>query len=396
VTAPEGTTLVSMRRIIVLGSTGSIGVNTLDVAARLGPAEIEVVGLAAHRRIERLREQAERWRPRFVAVTDPEAHAALASTWDRSHGTLLRGPDGVAEMIREAGADLVMQAMVGAAGLPAALATVERGLDLAVANKESLVIAGPLLLGAAERSGSRLLPVDSEHSAIFQALGDEPTESVRRILLTASGGPFRTTPAEALASITPKEALDHPVWKMGPKITVDSATMMNKALEIVEAHWLFGLETDRIEIVVHPQGVVHSMVEFRDGNVLAQLGPPDMRIPIQYALTYPRRLPGPCEGFGFERFGRLVFEPPDFERFPALRLGYEAAERGGTYGAALNAANEIAVDAFLAGRISFPGIHEQVERAVEEHAFLTRPGLEDLLETDREVRRRVRERIDGR
>ncbi|MBN2491937.1 MAG: 1-deoxy-D-xylulose-5-phosphate reductoisomerase, partial [Planctomycetes bacterium] len=217
-----------MRRIIVLGSTGSIGLNTLAVAEHLGPGEIEVVGLAGHRRIDRLREQAARWRPRFVAVTDPEAYATLAGAWDRRHGTLLEGARGIATMIDEAQADLVMQAMVGASGLPAALATVERGLDLAIANKESLVIAGPLLLAAAARTGARLLPVDSEHSAIFQALGSEPVEAIRRILLTASGGPFRTTPHEALASVTPAQALAHPVWRMGPKITIDSATLMNK------------------------------------------------------------------------------------------------------------------------------------------------------------------------
>ena len=382
-----------MRKLIVLGSTGSIGVNTLEVAAHLGPTEIEVVGLSAHRRVDRLREQAARWRPRHVVVTDPAAHAALAREWSDRNGTLLRGPEGVAAMIRDSGADLVLQAMVGAAGLPASLLAVEQGIDLAIANKESLVIAGPLLLAAAQRSGARLIPVDSEHSAIYQAIGDEPREHVRRILLTASGGPFLTTPLDRLASLTPAEALRHPVWKMGPKVTVDSATMMNKALEIVEARWLFGIEAQAIEVVIHPQGVVHSMVEFRDGNVLAQLGPPDMKIPIQYALTRPHRLPGMSQGFSFERFGSLTFEPPDLTRFPALILGFEAARRGGTWGVALNAANEVAVTAFLAGRLSYPAIHDQVNRAVENHAFVPTPTLEQLMAIDQQIRAEVEAQI---
>ena len=331
-----------MRKLIVLGSTGSIGVNTLEVAAHLGPTEIEVVGLSAHRRVDRLREQAARWRPRHVVVTDPAAHAALAREWSDRNGTLLRGPEGVAAMIRDSGADLVLQAMVGAAGLPASLLAVEQGIDLAIANKESLVIAGPLLLAAAQRSGARLIPVDSEHSAIYQAIGDEPREHVRRILLTASGGPFLTTPLDRLASLTPAEALRHPVWKMGPKVTVDSATMMNKALEIVEARWLFGIEAQAIEVVIHPQGVVHSMVEFRDGNVLAQLGPPDMKIPIQYALTRPPPVAGHEPGIQLRAFRVVDLRaagPDAFSRaHPGIRgrpsrwnlgCGAQCGQRGG-------------------------------------------------------------------
>jgi len=390
VSSPE-----ALRNLIVLGSTGSIGVNTLEVAAHLGSEEIRIVGLSAHRRIEDLRRQAARWRPGFVVVTDPSAHAALARDWDEALGVLLSGVEGVATMMREADVDMVVQAMVGAAGLPASVQAVEAGLDLAIANKESLVIAGPLIMAAAGRTGAKILPVDSEHSAIFQALGTQPGTAVRRILLTGSGGPFRTTPLEDLKLKTPEEALDHPVWKMGPKITIDSATMMNKALEIVEARWLFGVEADRIQVLIHPEGVVHSMVEFRDGNVLAQLGPPDMKIPIQLALTHPRRLEGLCEGFSFERFRSLTFETPDFGRFPALSLGFEAARRGGTQGAALNAANEVAVEAFLAKRIGYPAIHETVTRAVEEHEFVERPALEDLMRVDQEVRFRVRKRMES-
>ncbi len=382
-----------MRDVIVLGSTGSIGVNALEVAAHLGPEEVRIVGLSAHTRIDRLKDQAARWRPRFVAVTDPKAHALLAEDWNENLGVLLSGVEGVETLIREAEASLVLQAMVGAAGLPASLQTVDLGLDLAIANKESLVIAGSLLMDAARRTGARILPVDSEHSAIFQALGSQPRSTIRRLLLTGSGGPFRTTRAKDLERVTATEALAHPVWKMGPKISIDSATLMNKALEIVEARWLFGVDVECIQVLIHPEGVVHSMVEFQDGNVLAQLGPPDMKIPIQYALTYPHRREGLCAGFSFERFRHLTFEPPDLERFPALTLGFETARRGGTQGAALNAANEVAVESFLADRIRYVVIHDEVRRAVEEHEFIETPALEDLLRVDREVRAAVRARI---
>ena len=251
-----------MRKLIVLGATGSIGVNALEVAAHLGRSEIEVVGLSGHRNGGLLREQAARWRPRFVVVTDADAHAALVADWDPTCGALLAGVDGVRRMIDDAEPDVVLQAMVGAAGLPASLQTVEAGIDLAVANKESIVVAGPLLVGRARERGGRILPVDSEHSAIFQALAGQPADVVKRILLTGSGGPFRTRPVDTMHTITKAEALDHPVWSMGAKITIDSSTMMNKALEIVEARWLFDVPTDKIEVVIHPQGVVHSMVEF--------------------------------------------------------------------------------------------------------------------------------------
>ncbi len=384
-----------MRKLIVLGATGSIGVNALEVAAHLGADAIDVVGLSGHRNVARLRDQAAACRPRFVAVTDPAAHATIADEWDPAHGELLLGADGVRRMLAEAAPDVVLQAMVGAAGLPASLQTVEAGAVLAVANKESIVVAGPLLVERARATGARILPVDSEHSAIFQALGDQPADAVRRILLTGSGGPFRTRPVDTMATITKAEALDHPVWSMGAKITIDSSTMMNKALEIVEARWLFDVPADRIEVVIHPQGVVHSMVEFVDGNVLAQLGPPDMKIPIQYALTHPARVPGPCVGFDFARYASLTFEPPSFERFPALRLGFDAAERGGTFGAALNAANEVAVAAFLDERIPYPAIHDAVARAVDAHAFLASPSLDDLMRVDRDVRDAVARHLDG-
>ncbi len=384
-----------MRNLIVLGSTGSIGVNALAVAAHLGPDQMRIVGLSAHRRIEVLREQARQWQPRFVVVTDAAAHAELARDWEPAWGRLLGGIDGVDTMIKGAEADLVLQAMVGAAGLPASIQTVELGIDLAIANKESIVVAGPLIMAAARSSGARILPVDSEHAAIFQALAGQPSASVKRLLLTASGGPFRTTPVDQMADITRAEALSHPVWKMGAKITVDSSTMMNKALEVIEARWLFDVDVDRIEVVIHPQGVVHSLVEFVDGNVLAQLGPPDMKIPIQFALTYPHRLAGLTSGFSYEPFATLTFEPPCTERFPALDLGFEAARQGGTWGAAMNAANEVAVEAFLADRIGYTTIYDLVRWGIEDHTPLAAPDLEVLLRTDREVRARVQARIQA-
>lgn len=392
-----------MRKVIVLGATGSIGMNALHVAEHLGAERMTVVGLSAHRRGDELRELAAAWRPAVVAVTDSATHDRLAADWDAAHGRLVRGQDGVLAMIRDTAPDVVLQAMVGADGLEATVETVDRGIDLALANKESIVIAGPLVMARAKASGSRILPVDSEHAAIFQALGDAPPASVKRILLTGSGGPFRTRPIDELATVTKAEALDHPVWSMGPKITIDSATMMNKALEIIEARWLFDVPADRIEVVIHPQGVVHSMVEFVDGNVLAQLGPPDMKIPIQHALTYPERLAGPVEGFSFERYASLTMERPSFERFPALRLGFEAARIGGTAGAVLNAANEVAVDAFLHERIGYVDIVDVVERVFRAHVadgddvgrFVESPTLDDVRAADRAAREAAARWVDA-
>lgn len=368
-------------RVAVLGSTGSIGESTLDVVAASG-GRLSVHLLAARRDVETILEQARLFRPRWVVLADPAAAAGVGPA-DLPEGTRLAvGEDAIGELAASDEVDRVVSAIVGAAGLRGTWAAVEAGKVVALANKESLVMAGPLVTDLAARTGARILPVDSEHSAIQQALASGGDGEVARIVLTASGGPFRSTPASALQSVTPAEALRHPTWSMGRKITIDSATMMNKALEIIEARWLFGLPADRIAVVVHPQSVVHSMVEFVDGSVIAQLSPPDMRLPIQYALEYPRRRPGPARRLDWSEALHLEFEPPDPVRFPALILGQEAATRGGTAGAALNAANEVAVEAFLAGRIRFTDVAEVCGRILQDHPFEAEPSLDAILEID--------------
>jgi 1-deoxy-D-xylulose-5-phosphate reductoisomerase len=293
------------------------------------------------------------------------------------------------ELVTTTDADFVLAAIVGAAGLPATLAAVERGLDVGLANKESLVVAGAILMPLAAQRGGRLIPVDSEHSAIFQALQAGRREDVRRIYLTASGGPFRTWTRERIESATLEAALNHPTWSMGPKITIDSATMMNKALEVIEAHYLFDLPVEQIEVLVHPESIVHSMVEFRDGSLIAQLGAPDMKTPIQYAMTFPRRVVGVGATLSWSEARSLHFEPPDFERFPALRLGFQAARAGGSSGAVLNAANETAVELFRAGRVGFGRIAAACETVLARHRIIARPALPDLLEADAWARREV-------
>jgi 1-deoxy-D-xylulose-5-phosphate reductoisomerase len=375
------------KRVIILGSTGSIGRSALDVAAALR-GEIEIVGLAARRGWRRLAEQAARFGARTVAIADEQhtadlRHACPAGT------RVLAGPDGLVELVQATDADFVVSAIVGAAGLPATLAAVERGLDVGLANKESLVVAGSILMPLAKERGSRLIPVDSEHSAVFQALHSGRREEVRRIYLTASGGPFRAWPRQRIEQATLAEALNHPTWSMGPKITIDSATMMNKALEIIEAHHLFNIPAAQLDVLIHPESIIHSMVEFCDGSVIAQLGVPDMKTPIQYALTYPRRVPGLAAPLAWNSVQRLNFEPPDHERFPALQLGHEAAQRGGTCGAALNAANEAAVEQFRAGAIPFGRIADLVEQALHRHHYLKTPTLAQLMEADAWAREEV-------
>lgn len=379
------------KRVLILGSTGSIGRSALEVAAAL-PDEVQVVGLAARSRWQELAAQAEQFGVAAVAVADEAHYDTLRRTC--ANGTrVLAGAAGLVELVQTCEADFVLSAIVGAAGLPATLAAVERGLDVGLANKESLVVAGALLMPLAARRGSRLLPVDSEHSAIFQALAAGRREEVRRIHLTASGGPFRQWTAEQIARATLTDALNHPTWSMGPKITIDSATMMNKALEVIEARWLFGLPPDRIDVLIHPESIVHSMVEYQDGSIIAQLGTPDMKTPIQYALTYPRRLSGIAPPLDWSRVRCLHFEPPDFERFPALRLGYEAAEQGGSSGAVLNAANEAAVEGFRDGRIAFGRIAALAGEVLQRHRPLPQPTLEDLLACDAWARDEVARRI---
>ncbi|GIW82124.1 MAG: 1-deoxy-D-xylulose 5-phosphate reductoisomerase [Gemmatales bacterium] len=380
--------LAERRRVVVLGSTGSIGQSCLDVIAHL-PDRLQAVGLSAHSRWRDLFDQARRHQPRWVAVTDPK----VADQVDRRQldpaTEFLIGEDGIAKMVTDPDVDVVVTAIVGSAGLRGTWLALESGKTVAVANKETLVMAGPLVMALADQRGATVLPVDSEHSAIFQAMRSGHRHEVERVVLTASGGPFRGKSKKNLVHVGPEEALRHPTWRMGPKITVDSATLMNKALEVVEARWLFGLEPEQIEVVIHPESVVHSFVEFKDGSVLAQLSPPDMRLPIQYALTYPERLPGPARRIDWRQLGTWHFEEPDHETFPALQLGYEVARHGGTCGAVLNAANEAAVSRFLAGELPFLDIPRVCRAVLENHHYSPRPTLRELIEVDRRARREV-------
>lgn len=331
----------------------------------------------------------------MVAVTDPEADPNKLQQLRTLCQDVFVGPDAMTKLVARADVDIVLAAVVGAAGMPAVLATVEAGKTLALANKESLVVAGSLVVPAARQRGVRILPVDSEHSAIFQAVQCGRREEIRRVILTASGGPFRTVPIEQMARATYAEALQHPTWQMGAKITVDSATMFNKALELIEACWLFDLPPEKVEIVIHPESVVHSMVEFVDGSTIAQLSPPDMRIPIQYALTYPERATTDCRRLDLSKPMRLNFEPPDPQRFPAVRIAYEVAAMGGTAGAVMNAANEAAVAAFAGGRISFGQISQLVDATIRDHKLQQHPSLEELMVADASARTSV-ERLIGR
>ena len=376
------------RRLVVLGSTGSIGTNCLDVVAHL-PDRLRVLGLSAHSSWDALVEQARRHRPRWVTVTDPAAGPRLDAGRLPPGCRLLHGEEGVRAMAGDPEVDVVVSAIVGAAGLAGTWAALEAGKTVAVANKETLVMAGPLVTDLAARRGGRLLPVDSEHSAIFQTLQGCPPEAVERIVLTASGGPFRGRSRADLARVTVAEALRHPTWRMGPKITVDSATLMNKALEVIEARWLFGLPPERIDVIIHPESVIHAFVEFKDGSVLAQLSPPDMRLPIQYALTYPERVAGPARRLNWRELSAWHFEQPDHETFPSLQLGYEVARRGGTCGAVLNAANEAAVEGFLVGALDFLDIPRACRAVLDHHHYSPAPTLAELAAGDRWARQEV-------
>lgn len=385
-----------MKRLAILGSTGSIGRNALAVAAE-HPEEFHVVGLAAGKNAQVLAEQIIAFRPLQVSVQDEAVAQELKDLLaGQPPVEILVGSEGAVAVAASVEVDLVVSAMVGAVGLPPTLAAVEAGKSVALANKESLVAAGPLVMRAVAAHGATLIPVDSEHSAIFQALEGQPRDGVRRLWLTASGGPFRTWPKEKLDEATPAQALKHPNWAMGAKITIDSATMMNKALEVIEAGILFGLPVSQIEVFIHPQSIIHSLVEFVDGSVLAQLGWPDMRLPIAYALTYPRRLPLNGEPLDLGKVAQLTFERPDFERFPSLRLGYEAAEAGGTMPAVLNAANEVAVAAFLAGRLPFSRIPRVVEETMARHTPAPLENLPQVLAVNNWAREFTQALIDQR
>jgi 1-deoxy-D-xylulose-5-phosphate reductoisomerase len=376
------------RRVAVLGSTGSIGTSALDVIRHL-PDRLELVGLAAHSKWEQLADQCRALKPRLAVLTDPDAFKRADRAFFPRETELLGGPDAVHKLAAAPDVDVVLSAVVGAAGLSGTWAALDAGKTVALANKETLVVGGPLVTELAAKRGAKLLPVDSEHSAIFQALTGHTADDVARVVLTASGGPFRGKRASELERVTPAEALRHPTWQMGPKITVDSATLMNKALEVIEARWLFGLPAAKIDVIVHPESVVHSFVEFADGSVLAQLSPPDMRLPIQIALLHPVRVAGPAKRLDWSALSALNFEPVDRETFPALNLGFEVAARGGTSGAVLNGANEAAVARFLAGTLPFPDIARCCRAVLDSHDFDPRPTLERLLALDRWARQEV-------
>ncbi|NCZ95984.1 1-deoxy-D-xylulose-5-phosphate reductoisomerase [bacterium] len=382
-----------MKRVILLGSSGSIGESTCKVARAL-PDKLKLVGLGVAKSTPRLLEQAREFGVNSLAVSDSKA-AEKARLHLPQGARLFEGPEGLTRMVEETEADMVLVAIVGTAGLAPALAALRTGKDLAVASKEILVLAGSAVMGEAKKRKRQVLPVDSEHNAIFQCLQGANGKEVRKIILTASGGPFRQMPAKEMAKVTVAQALKHPTWSMGKKITIDSATMFNKGLEMIEAHWLFGLPMAQVDVVVHPQSIVHSMVEFVDGSVLAQLSVTDMCFPIQYAITYPERRPSGLPPLDLPKLGALTFEKPDEKRFPALRLAREAGEAGGTLPGVFNAANEVAVEAFLDEKIPFPKIWGLVEAVMESHQNIPRPDLPAIVAADGWARAEARKRLGG-
>lgn len=381
-----------MKNIVILGSTGSVGRNTLEVIRNLD-ADYKVLGLAANKQWDLIAQQIDEFRPKWIAMANDDGYRSLESkirSGLRRDVKLLKGPKGLTELVSFEEVDMVVSAIMGSAGLPATIETIKNKKTLAIANKETLVMAGEIVMPLAERHGVTILPVDSEHSAIFQSLRAGNKSEIKRLILTASGGPFYDYPKEKLSEVSASQALKHPTWNMGKKITIDSATLMNKALEIIEARWLFDIDVSRIEVVIHPQSIIHSMVEFCDGSVIAQIGMPDMKVPIQFALTYPERKPiNNVESLDLARLGSLTFKPSDNEKFPALELGYEAARIGGTMGTALNAANEVAVQAFLDNQIRFTDIVKIVKIIMEKHLTINKPSLEEVMEADRWAREEV-------
>jgi len=377
-----------MKRLVILGSTGSIGVQALEIVA--ASEQLQVVGLAAGRNWKLALEQAREHGVPSIALDDASAAAEAQSAWS---GRVLAGEQGIRELIAESDADLVLNGIVGAAGLGPTVVALGEGIDLALANKESLVIGGELTTALAEATGARLLPVDSEHSALFQLIGTEQPGTVERLVLTASGGPFRGR--KDLSGVGVEEALDHPTWRMGGRITIDSATLMNKGFEAIEAHHLFGVPYERIAVVVHPQSIVHSLIDLNDGASLAHLGYPDMRVPISYALHFPERADVEAPRLDLAAVGELDFEPPDLETFACLRLALEAGRAGGTAPCVLNAADEVAVAAFLDGTIGFTAIAAAVERVLEQMPAESVTHFEDLFAVDAEARRRTEEQVGG-
>ncbi len=379
-----------LKNIAILGSTGSIGRNGLEVIEEL--PELNLFGISGHSSLETLLNQVHEHHPSIVVCSNPEA--ARQYDFPQTAGVEFQtGASALVDLAQHPEVDTVLAAIVGRAGLESTWSAIEAGKTVALANKETLVLAGSQVMQMARQSGARILPVDSEHSAIFQAMQAGQANEVRRVLLTASGGPFRNFNSDQLKTVTVEQALSHPTWKMGKKITVDSATMMNKALEIIEARWLFGLEPNQIEVIIHPQSIVHSLVEFNDSSVMAQMSPPDMKLPIQYALTYPERMPGPAPRLDFRKAMALELEPADLDRFPALQLGFDVAQSGGTAGAVLNAANESAVNAFLENKISFCNIVTACRDVLNQHEFETNPSLEKLISMDLWARKEISEWI---
>ena len=374
----------STKKVVILGSTGSIGVSALKVANDLSE-RIEIVGLGAHQSADKLLSQLNQTGARAACLSDQDAAESISA--DIPSGVdMFSGEEGLVELATLEEADIVLIAIVGVAGLKPALAALEAGKDLAVASKEILVMAGQEVMETAARTGSKVLPVDSEHNAIFQCLEGKESDTVSRLILTASGGPFRKYGKKDLENVSVEKALDHPTWDMGPKITIDSATLFNKGLEMIEARWLFDIEMDRVDVIVHPQSIVHSMVEFIDGSILAQLSVTDMCFPIQYALTWPDRVPNSLPPVDFANLGKLDFERPRTEDFPALNLARAAGNAGGTLPAVMNAANEVAVAQFLKGQLSFPGIWEHVESVMTNHKVIEGPGIDELIEADQWAR----------
>jgi len=382
-----------MKSIVVLGSTGSIGVSTLDLVRRF-PDEFRARGLVAGRNLKLLAAQIREFVPEWVSIREKEGIPLLRKLLGERKMEILWGESGATSVATASGVDIVVAAIVGSAGLVPTLAAVRAGKEVALANKEALVMAGEIFMREANKKGVRLFPVDSEHSAVFQCLQGNRREEVERIILTASGGPFLRVSLKSLERVTVKQALKHPNWKMGPKITVDSATMMNKGLEVVEARWLFDMMPSQVEVVIHPQSIVHSMVRYQDGSIIAQLGVPDMRIPIAYALSYPHRLKVNCRQLKLTELGKLTFLPVEKRRYPALDLAYQALAVGGTMPAVLNAANEVAVAAFLERRIGFRKIHRVIERAMEAHASRHPNEVQEILEADRWAREKALTLID--
>jgi 1-deoxy-D-xylulose-5-phosphate reductoisomerase len=379
-----------MKRLLILGSTGSIGTQALDVVAR-APEAFELVGLSAERSHEALIAQAREHGVRRIALSDADAAARAAESW--TDGDVLAGPDGLVRLVAETGADIVLNAIVGSAGLGPTIVALTEGIDVALANKESLVVGGELVMALSEATGAQLIPVDSEHSALHQLIAGERPGTIEQLTLTASGGPFRGRTHAELAGVTVAEALRHPTWAMGGKITIDSATLMNKGLEVIEAHWLFGTPYDRIAVVVHPQSIIHALIGLCDGATLAHLGHPDMRVPIAYALHHPERVDVPVRALDLAEVGELTFEPPDLDAFPCLRLARAAAEAGGTATCVLNAANEVAVHAFLGDRLDFMGIPAVIERTLEQLPARRVHSFDTLYQADADARRIAAEMV---